>query len=210
MGSSVNYNKFNKYFSRNKIENLIDKYLNKNPDREIGTYVDLGANHAIKNSNTFYYYVRGWRGILVEPYPRHVKTLEKIRPRDIIIPKAIMDYNGIVEMNYNVVEKLNLEKHFKHKKKSNLYSVDCITIDSLIKEYPNFSKPDFLSIDIEGSEKKALSKCDFTKFKPKLICIEYKTKKYNFRKDWEFFLLPYYELKDTITYDAIYLRKEKK
>jgi len=205
----MNYNKFNKYFSRNKIENLIDKYVGKKPDKELGTYIDIGANHAIQNSNTFYYYVRGWRGILVEPYPKYVKIIQKIRPRDIIIPKAVIDYDGEIGMNYNVVEKLKEEAKFNHKKKSNCYKVECVTINTLIKQYPNFSEPDFISIDIEGSECKALSQCDFTQFKPKVICIEYKTDKYDFRKDWEHFILPYYKLKDTLTADAIYLRKDK-
>jgi len=206
----MNYNKFNKYFSRNKIEDLIDRYLDKNPDKETGTYVDIGANHAMRNNNTFYYYIRGWRGILVEPYPRHIATIKKIRPQDILISKAIMDYDGKVKMNYNIVQELEnkLSKKIKSKKRDERYIVECITINTLIKEHANFSEPDFLSIDIEGSEKKALSKCDFTKFKPKIICIEYKTKKYKFSRDWKHFLLPYYELKDTLTTDAIYLRRK--
>jgi len=52
-----------------------------------------------------------------------------------------------------------------------------------------------------------LSVCDFEIFKPKVICIEYMLKKHDFRKKWEQFILPYYELKEVGKVDLFYLRK---
>ena len=197
------------YFSRFKEEEkTINKYLEKDPDNYQGTYIDVGANQPMKNSNTFYYYVRGWRGLLIEPNPGWRAGIEKIRPKDILLPIAIMDYDGEVEMRYDRILNGALDKIHKGKARDMIYSVECITINTLVNRFPQFSKPDFISIDVEGSENKVLSKCDFLKFKPKIICIEYIVKKNDFRNRWEHFLLPYYELKEVGRADLFYLRRK--
>ena len=52
-----------KYFSQGQDRELIiNKYLKKNPEKEMGIYVDIGGGDAIENSNTYYYYLLGWIG----------------------------------------------------------------------------------------------------------------------------------------------------
>jgi len=53
-----------------------------------------------------------------------------------------------------------------------------------------------------------LSVCNFEVFRPKVICIEYMLKKHDFRKKWEHFILPYYDLKEVGRVDLFYLRKK--
>ncbi len=48
-----------------------------------GFYVDVGAHHPKRFSNTYTYYKKGWRGINIEPRPGSKKLFDKIRPRDI-------------------------------------------------------------------------------------------------------------------------------
>lgn len=198
------------YFSRYKEEEeTINKYLGKNPDEYRGTYIDIGSNQYMKNSNTFYYYIRGWKGLLIDPNPAWADGIKKVRPKDIFLPIAVMDYNGKVEMRYDRILENDLDKIRPYGKplSRNIYTVECRTMDTIIEKYPEFSEPDFVSIDIEGSEDKMLSKCNFLKFKPKVICIEYIVKKNDFRNRWEHYLLPYYELKELGRVDAFYLRK---
>lgn len=53
------------------------------------TYVDIGANHPIATNNTYLFYKRGFKGVIVEPNPYFYSMLKKVRPRDILIEGAI-------------------------------------------------------------------------------------------------------------------------
>ena len=203
------------YFSQNEEEKVINKYLDKNPDSsEKGTYVDIGAGDPVMISNTYYYYWRGWNGILIEPHPRYAKRIKEMRPRDIFLPIAIHNYDGEVEMcDINIVGSyIGDIKKASLKEKKDLFMVNCITMNTLIKKYSQFSEPDFCNIDVETNENKTLEKCDFTVFKPKVICIEdfgtYRGIK-DERFEWKHYLIPFYDLKETITNNLIYVRKNK-
>jgi len=52
-------------------------------------YVDIGANHPIFGSNTFYFYLRGGHGICVEPNSDFAKIHRKTRPHDNFICSAV-------------------------------------------------------------------------------------------------------------------------
>ena len=84
-----------------------------------------------------------------------------------------------------------------------------MTVDELIKKYPKFAEPDFLSIDVETNEEKVLSKCDFNVFKPKIICIELPHPGYIRKTNWKRYLIPFYDLKEVLVNNAFYVRKGK-
>lgn len=48
-----------------------------------GFFVDVGAHHPYRFSNTAYYYKKGWRGINIEPTPNLFNVFLKHRKRDI-------------------------------------------------------------------------------------------------------------------------------
>ena len=53
------------------------------------TYLDLGANDPCRLNNTFFFYLRGGRGVLVEPDPRLVRRLKARRRRDTIVQAGV-------------------------------------------------------------------------------------------------------------------------
>ena len=63
-----------------------------------GTYIDIGAYHPDKISNTRLFYERGWRGVNVEPSLIGYKLFCEKRPDDINLNCAIgegtVDYFG--------------------------------------------------------------------------------------------------------------------
>ena len=204
-----------KYYSQHGEEKIINKYLDKNPTIEKGIYIDIGASFPIKINNTYYYYKKGWNGLLIEPHPSYMGVIKRTRPRDLFLPIAITDYDGEIEMGYYIpgyygsftVGSPLGNEHKRLRKYKKLYFVKCMTINTLIKKYPQFAEPDFLSMDIETNEEKALSKCDFNIFKPKIICIELPHSSHN---NWEHYLTPFYELKEILANNAFYVRKGKK
>ncbi|MCW5198180.1 hypothetical protein VU06_00335 [Desulfobulbus sp. F3] len=66
--------------------------------RKKGFYIDIGAHHPKRFSNTFYFYRQGWHGINIDAMPRSMELFNKIRPRDINIEAAISDEK--VELTY--------------------------------------------------------------------------------------------------------------
>lgn len=193
-------------------DDLIFKYI---PKKENGIYIEIGAGDPKEISNTFMLYQTGWKGLLIEPNPAYHNKIKETRPKDILLPIAISNYDGEIEMCSTASANTPLWKYYCNPNK--IYKVNCLTMDSLIKQYPEFKEPDFVSIDIETGEEKLLSKCNFEIFKPKLILIEYwcrgtdnlgnEIARMDYRPIWEHYLLPYYEFKEIIGGNAFYLRK---
>jgi hypothetical protein len=52
-------------------------------------YVDVGASHPTRLSNTYLLYCAGARGILIEPDPEQASLLRAKRPRDIVVNAGI-------------------------------------------------------------------------------------------------------------------------
>lgn len=209
------------FYSQHKEEETINKYLlsyfSIDPKKETGTYIDIGGGNPIKLSNTYYYYKNNWKGIIIEPHPRYKKEILKERPNDIFLPIAITDYNGNVGMCDTATVGSSVGDLYTKQKADKSFRVDCVTMNELIKKYPNFAEPDFVTIDIESNEGKLLSKCDFEIFKPKIIVIEYwcrgidkegnEVDRMDYRSQWEHYLTPYYTFKEEVMGNAIYVRK---
>ena len=53
-----------------------------------GFYIDIGAGHPVYDNVSFAFYLRGWRGITVEPNPWLAQLSEAVRPRDHPHPVA--------------------------------------------------------------------------------------------------------------------------
>ena len=59
-----------------------------------GFYVDVGAHHPKRFSNTYTFYKKGWRGVNIDAMPGSMEKFKKIRPRDINLEFAISNKNG--------------------------------------------------------------------------------------------------------------------
>lgn len=58
-----------------------------------GFYVDIGAHHPFRFSNTAIFYKKGWRGINVEPTPEYYQKFKRYRSKDININIGVSDSN---------------------------------------------------------------------------------------------------------------------
>ena len=144
-------------------------------------YLDLGANHAKEMSNSYAYYENGASGVLVEANPELIDELKEIRPRDVIINKAIafgnekninfyvMSGDGLSTLSYKSAQeamKVNPDIHVKQ-----IYHVETIRVNEILEKY--FKQGiDILSIDLEGIEEEILKQIDFKKFRPIIIVLE--------------------------------------
>lgn len=54
-----------------------------------GFYVDVGAHHPKRFSNTFLFYLNGWSGINIDAAPGSMLAFQRERPRDVNIEAAV-------------------------------------------------------------------------------------------------------------------------
>src|ERR1700747_2621365 len=47
-----------------------------------GFYIDSGSGHPVFDNTSFAFYLKGWRGITVEPNPWLARLTRAVRPRD--------------------------------------------------------------------------------------------------------------------------------
>ncbi|RAX54402.1 hypothetical protein CCY99_03350 [Helicobacter sp. 16-1353] len=66
-----------------------DMILGRIFTKQKGIYVDVGAHHPFRFSNTYLFYKRGWRGINIDCMPNSMNLFKKFRPQDINIEVAI-------------------------------------------------------------------------------------------------------------------------
>jgi FkbM family methyltransferase len=146
-----------------------------------GFYVDVGAHHPTRFSNTCFYYERGWRGINIEPAPDAVAQFDKVRPRDINIGLGVAEAAG--ELTYYVFDEAALntfDKKLKEEREtSTSYRVVRTTkirvdrLDKILQQHlPAGQAIDFMSIDVEGLDLQVLRSNDWKAYRPKFVLAE--------------------------------------
>lgn len=161
-------------------EDLIFMNLCKQLDLKIPTYLDLGAYHPIDLSNTALLYQNGGHGINVEPNPIMHPYFDQDRERDINIRAAVALENGTasyyIESSRSVLNSLVKDSFKMHSTEySNSIEVRTFTLKAIVDDWFKEEFPDFLMMDIEGLDYAIFDSADFSKSKPKVICIELQT-----------------------------------
>lgn len=147
-----------------------------------GFYVDVGAHHPYRFSNTAYFYKKGWRGINIEPSPALYCSFQKRRRRDINLNigvssnKASIPFYIFNDQALNTFdEKLAQERDSNNDRYEIISKVEIQTYplrDILEKHLPDNQSIDFLTIDAEGLDLEVLLSNDWIKFQPEFILVE--------------------------------------
>ena len=82
------YRKYNSSFSQGGEDLILAGLLTQKLN---GFFVDIGAFHPYKFSNTFRFYRKGWSGINIDAAPGSMDIFRELRPRDINIEAAISE-----------------------------------------------------------------------------------------------------------------------
>jgi len=143
-------------------------------------YIELGTNHPMKGSNTYALYLRGGHGVLVEPNRRLKNLIKLVRPRDVLIEKALsldgeaavfyeLTHPSISTLDYSAIDDEYKNEHEGFRVKET-YTVDTITINELMESLERV--PDVFSIDIEGLDYEILTQMDLEKYRPAVMIVE--------------------------------------
>lgn len=147
-------------------------------DRRDGTFVDIGASHYQKFSNTYYLEKHlGWSGVAVDAIEDYAAEYKMYRPRTQFFAYVVTDSSGAKQPFYKIPRLPEVSSTNKQWIDSlNEGPVETVMVPSIalndLLDRVHISKFDFLSLDIEEGEPAALAGFDIQRFHPELVCVE--------------------------------------
>jgi len=168
------------YFSQNGEDILINSFLRK----EHGMYLDLGAYHPFRLSNTALLWARGWNGINVDANPASIKAFQLKRPNDLSLQAALITKKqknqGVKEINF-YKDKIDLDKNslgisargsiLRTGRDQVEIKVPAKTVSEIIN-HCDLKNTKYLNVDIEGMDEEIIHEIDFDHFRPKVVTVE--------------------------------------
>lgn len=149
--------------------------------RTKGFYIDVGAHHPYRYSNTCYFYKRGWSGINIEPNPDLYRLFLKHRKRDINLNLGLnikqqeLKYYYFDDPAMNTFSPETADELIAGNYK--LLRTEIVSTTTLALALQDQSIPpvvDFINIDTEGFDYYIIQSNDWERIKPRFILIESK------------------------------------
>jgi hypothetical protein len=152
---------------------IIRDYLK---DRREGVFLDVGANHYKKDSNTYYLETTlGWSGIAVDALEEFAADYKAHRPRTRYV--AMFASDTVNEKVHFFVGENPLVSSSdpaftqRYGAEGKPRDVPTTTLN-VVLDQGGVRHLDFMSMDIELAEPKALAGFEIERFQPELVCIE--------------------------------------
>lgn len=149
--------------------------------KKTGFYVDVGAHHPKRFSNTHIFYKSGWCGINIEPNPAAIASFNRERKRDINLQFGVGSQRGdLLYYEFNDAALNTFDKKLAEERESTtsyrIIATQRIRIDrldALLEAYaPQEVTIDFLTVDVEGMDLDVLKSNDWNKFRPQCVVTE--------------------------------------
>lgn len=160
-------------------EDILFERLYQGP--QPGSFIDIGAHHPLRFSNTYRLYRRGWRGLNIDALPGSMRLFKLARPHDINVECAVARQDG--ELIYHQFDEPALNTldaaQARHQAAHTPYrlvaqtAVPARSLRSLLAEHwaPG-RRIDLMNVDIEGYELPVLSSNDWRRHRPRWILAE--------------------------------------
>lgn len=167
----------NRSYSQEGEDLLLLRFFEK---QKTGFYVDIGAHHPIRFSNTYLFYQKGWHGINIDPIPCSEQLFDKFRPNDINIEygvsskKVKLKYYNFKEKALNTFSETLAQQYIQDSwELENTIDIITIPLKDIFDQHLTPSKKiDFMSVDVEGFEMEVLTSNDWSRYKPEILLIE--------------------------------------
>jgi len=157
-----------------------------------GRYLDIGAFHPFKHSNTAYFWLKGWRGVNVDADAKAVALFEKIRRADTNIHAAIVsesfyaehaDDEGRVRLftpgpdsaggQASPIATCDVETaHARGFSEEHVSHVPAYTMTGLLDRLEDIASIDYVNIDVEGLDADVLAEIDWSRLSPRVVSVE--------------------------------------
>ena len=146
-----------------------------------GFYVDVGAHHPMRFSNTLLFYKKGWHGINIDAMPGSMKAFNKTRKRDTNLEIPVSDRRETLTYYMFNEPALNGFSRELAQARDGLDDYRLIaqqdiitaTLEEILDQHlPDKQEIDFLSIDVEGLDLQVLKSNNWEKYRPAFVLAE--------------------------------------
>jgi len=145
-----------------------------------GFYVDVGAHHPKRFSNTYCFYMRGWTGINIDATPGSMAAFREQRPKDINLELGIgadeaeltFFLFGEPALNTFDAERAAFLESSTAFRIADRQSVPVRRLATVLAEHAGDRAIDFLSVDTEGFDLAVVKSNDWEKFRPRIVLLE--------------------------------------
>jgi FkbM family methyltransferase len=162
------------YYAQYGEDRILDRIFNKTS----GTAVEVGAFDGVRGSNTYFFELKGWRTLLIEPNPDAVAAIRAIRKADVA-HCAVGDCDGMVTLQIpkgsETIASVSKDAWQARRmqpaglmKAVNVMQrrLDDVLADAGLKDI------DFITIDVEGYEMNVLRGLTLDRWNPRIIILE--------------------------------------
>lgn len=142
-------------------------------DKNDGRYVDVGAHHPYRYSNTYLLFKKGWHGVNIDPNPHTIELFNKARSTDKNICAGVGREGTLTYYRFSdpAVNTFKKEEAEKWKGKSFLKFLGTTEVEIQPLSQLVDGSFDLLTIDAEGMDLEVLQSYDWEHY-PKAIVIE--------------------------------------
>lgn len=146
----------------------------------LGVYVDVGAHHPLRFSNTHRFYLQGWRGVNIEPNPDLYEAFRHARPGDINLTCGVSDSYGTLTYYMFDEPALNsFDPELSESRQGGAYKIvetrllDVVPLSAILNQCLQPGTPiHFLSVDVEGLDLQVLQSNDWERHRPLCVVAE--------------------------------------
>lgn len=144
-----------------------------------GTYVDVGSHDPSSGSNTYGLYLRGWRGLTVDPNPEFREPYARVRPHEPHLVEGVsqthgsLTYYSFENSVYNTFSAARTEQLAVN----GITAVSQSTVKTrplceMVDETLSGRPIDLLSVDCEGFDLEVIRSLDLVRNRPTVIIAE--------------------------------------
>ncbi len=149
--------------------------------QKTGFYVDIGAHHPMRFSNTHLFYRQGWHGMNIEPNPEAIRAFRVFRRRDINVQIGVGESAGALTyfcfddpaLNTFDAQLADARQATSRYRVVKTMVIAVERLDAILSRHlPAGSSIDFMSIDVEGLDLPVLRSNDWYRFRPRCVLAE--------------------------------------
>lgn len=164
-------------FSQEGEDRMLGRFFEDCPT---GFYLDVGALHPVRFSNTLLLYLQGWRGVNIDATPGSMRPFRRLRPRDVNVEVAIGTDRGMANFYVFKEPALNtFDAELAEERRAlgwEFKTVVPLPKRRLSEVWDECVPPgvvvDLLTVDVEGRDVEVLESLDWARQRPLVVCVE--------------------------------------
>ena len=172
--------RYRRSYSQDGEDMVLRSLMEDYPKGYKGVFVDIGAHHPVRFSNTYFFYKKGWRGINVDAMPGSMNLFKWLRSKDVNLEVGVGPENDNLTFycfdepalnTFSEETALERDQNTRYKIIKKV-EVPVMKLAEILETYLSAPKIDLLSIDVEGLDHQVLMSNNWDKYRPVFILVE--------------------------------------